>query len=50
MTLCDSYYIPILQMGKGRLQKLNHLPKVMWLLKDTFGILCEDWLQSPSTK
>ena len=41
--------IPILQMGKERLKRLNYLLKVIQLLKSAFGILYEDyWLQRPS--
>lgn len=36
--------IPILQMGKDGLKRLNHLPKVLPLLNGAFGTLYEDCL------
>lgn len=39
-----SVTILILQMGKGRLKRLNHLLKVIQLLNGAFGILYDDCL------
>lgn len=36
--------IPILQMGKSSLKRLNHLPEVIQLLRGAFGTLYEDCL------